>query len=690
MTPSAPITRATEIKDRRTRSEKWLESNYYEEWAQAFQSYKCERDAEKDADGNEDSSQTSIGLPDTWATVRRTVARNTAQIPNLRFHAKDADIGELISRTLMYQWDRGGTQRIQKRHFLQAAVFGWSVKAWYWDRDSYRRTKRIDIMDPALDPQSIGAVAEQYRIDPMALMDPARGLQTRAQLLSQAGRGKLLPVKYDYVAYEGPKCDFVSIVDCFPEPNFQTLQSSNWFIVQRRRNKEWIERTAKRFPEFAQGFDDLMTKFPKGTEYRRIGRQTETLRQTLIAKINRTDDLLTGLNMERGPAEWTITEQHTPGQNPRLAYVGEDDVWIGEIEYPYDLDGKIAFTELTLIDDLLAGIGDSTARIIRGLQQLHDRQVMKRVDLIDNIQRPLIGTTNREFYENAEQHLKRHKGFRLVLMRGPNDLWVQPEMAAIAAAAAGLQDEQAIMRMYQMATGENNMSSMANVDPQQNRTATGARLMAFNQDILTKDQIDMGNYSVKADAEMMFMLNRSEASDEFEFDSNRYNRTYSATTDMTRENWQKVEPAMFQLDGEITAEVGSTLADDDEAKVAKATNLFIMLGQRPDVNQQKLRDDLLIAHGKGRELAQFAVPPPPPPPPEVRTNISVAVKAELMPTPVQMAIGGVVAQNLGLPPEQGMPAPGGMPTPPSQAVPQGPLQEMAGEGALAAAIGRPQ
>jgi len=309
------------------------------------------------------------------------------------------------------------------------------------------------------------------------------------------------------------------------------------------------------------------------------------------------------------------------------------------VEHPYDLQGKIPFTDCVLIDSMLCGIGDSTARVMRGLQLLHGRQVNRRQDLIYNILRPLIGTTNRELMENPDL-IKRHGGFRLVYMRGPGDMWTQPEQAAMASAAASLGDEQGLLRLMQMLTGESNMSQMANVDPSQNRTATGARLMQANIDVLTKDLNDMfALTSLAADGELMYLLNRSELSEPIEFNGARFNRIYDQKGDPLRQAWLRIEPKHFQIDGEVVPEVGSTLADDDEARVAKATMLFAEAKASPQLfNLEKARDEFLIAHGKGRELAQWAAPQVEQPPPETKGSVSVAVKFDELRPDVQAQI----------------------------------------------------
>jgi hypothetical protein len=661
---------ATLIVDRKKLSYDWMFRNFYDEFEKVFKSYKCERDLEKDEKGNDDKTQSSIGMPDTWGLVRRTAARTTAQVPNLKFHSKDADIGNIISRTLMYQWDKGGVQRIQKKHVTQSALFGWSVRPWYWAIDEYQRNKRVDIMDPLLDLASLQQVSDTYDVEIQALVDPQDGPLERARLLAKNSRGGLLPVKYKYKSFEGPKCDFLFIGDCYPEPNFTSIQTSNWFIVERRRNLDWMKRTVKAFPDFKAGFEDLVTKFPNGTNwYQLYGKETKGLRERLIAATGRSDTFTSSTQSVEGSKEWTITEMHVPGLRPKLSYLGEDSSFIGQIDYPYDLDGRIAFTECVFIDDLLCGIGDSTARIVRGLQALHDRQVNVRVDLVDQLLRPLVGTTNRELFENPNL-IKRLKGLRLVYMRGPGDMWVQGEQAAMASVASSLQDESGVLRLIQMASGESNMSMAANVDPGQNRTATGARIMAYNQDLLTADLVGMFNEtSLKADAEMMYLLNRSEMPEPIEFDAAPYKRGYSPNNDMMQEDWIKAEPAMFQQDGEITAEVGSTLADDDEAKVQKAMTLWTQASAHPQrFNLQKAGDEFLISMGQGKNLKAWQAPPAaPPPPPEIRTNFAIAAKWELLTEQEK----GEILQRSGVeqPGQQPPPPP---PPPPPQPTPAGP------------------
>lgn len=663
--------RAAVVMDRQRRSYDWLRVNFYDEWEQVAKSYKCERDPEKDPNdpNRDDTSQTSIGMPDTWVAVRRGVARITAQLPDVRFHHKDRDAAELISRTIMYQWDKGGIQRVQKKHAQQGFQFGWSPRAWYFMKDTRKRVRRINPLDSALAPADFQAIVDTYA--PKYNSSDEEFVATWQQnpslvatkLMGKFSQAGLLPVEYEYTAFEGPKCDFVFVGDCFPEPNSQSIQSSNWFIVERRRNLQWLQRFTERYPEFNDGVANLIERWPNGSYWLEQQNEYTGLRHRMLAAIGRSDATQYS-NSDPHTKEWTITEMHEPGTNPKLTMVGERSLFLGQIDYPYQLDGKIAFTELILIDDILSGIGDSYARIMRGLQQLHDRQVNARFDLVYNITHPLVGTTSRELYDNP-QLLKRGKGMRLVWMRGPGELWQHGEQAAMAAAQANLADETPILRYIQMVTGDNNMSMAANVDPQQGRTATGARLLAYNQDLLTKDLVDMYTQTgLNADLEMMFLLNRSELSDAVWLRPADYRRNRAADEDPLKDEWVQADPVLFQLDGEIVAEAGSTLADDDEGKLEVAERLYQQAASNPHIwNVETARDNVLIAAGKGKELAKWrAQPQPPPPPPEIRVGLQVSAKYEDLNSQEQQAFLQRAQVPVGPPGGNALP-PGASPTP---------------------------
>lgn len=623
--------RAALINSRKQQSREWLKNNFYPEWVEAFKHYKVYCDPYTDDEGKVDNERSAIGSPLTWSAVQRLKARVTAQAPNLGFHAENKAVGDMIGRTLMYQWDHARIQRLQKKHVLQAIICGWSPRAWYWAVDEYPARKRVDIQQAAADPQALQQIADSYKI-PAQYLQPGNPLTGRVltRLLGKHGRGNLLPVEYIYKAYEGPKCDFTFVGDCFPQPYFQSIQSSDWFIQNNRRDESWMDEVAKAYPELKAGLQQVIEEYPDGMKSRFEGDNEDTdLFRDLLGAINQTTDENQGM-VEQKTGHWTITAHHVPGPAAYLEYTC-GDIYIGRIDYPYDLAGKIAFTECILIDDILSGIGDSPARVMRGLHKLHEKQMNARNDLVYNLVRPLLGTNNRRLLENPNE-IRRGAGFRLVYMRSPGDLWMQPEQAAMAAASASLQDESGILRLYQMLTGESNMSLAANVDPSQNRTATGAKISANTTDVLTKDfQDTLLQSSLLEDAEMMYQLNRSELSETVRFEASRYNRANTYEEDSWKEKWMEIEPLHFQVDGEITVEAGSMLADDDESRAAVAREMFQAALQFPQaINLEKARDEFLVSHGKRHELNQWIPKPPEPGPPDMKASTSISVRYEDM------------------------------------------------------------
>jgi len=694
--------RSSEVIDCLRRSQDWLKANYWNEWERTFRNYKCEALPFLDPNDKtkEDTEQTAIGMPDTWGLVRRFVARVTAQPPSHRFISQDLDRADRITRTLMWQWDRGGKQKVQKKHVLQAAIFGWSVQAWYWCIEETQRKRRVKGLDPNWQKQIFEQYGEKLAgymtaagipegVD--ASSDPNISQMLSAKLMEDVGKGGLIPIQYLFKYYEGPKADFLFIGDCYPEPAFQDLESSRWFCVERRRNMDWLEKFVaaygKEDPDIAKNADELLIAFPNGSTKNNTRRVPGNLRTRLLSAANRTDvSLLQTEDAKSVGPEWTFVERHVGGSSPRIEYVAENGFWIGSIPYPYDLEGKIAFTELKFIDDLLSGIGDSTARMVRGLNELHNNQVSKREDLIYNLLRPLVGTTDSNLYDNPEL-MKRGKGFRLVhTTKGPGGIWVMGEQAALAAASASYNDESSLARAFQTASGETNMSMGANVDPQQARTATGAKIMAFNGDILTREQVDMLTTALRDDLEMMRLLNRGELTEDVQVNSDQYRRNFGggyaapAPENATDPSQAIINasPEDFQDDGDIEVEVGSTLSDDDDTKLSRAQMLFGMATQAPGLfNVEKARDEMLNALGKGKDRQQWMPPPPPPPPPqEIKTNLSVSMKLEDQPPAVQVQVlskAGIIspqpeppeAQVPGMPPGPQAPAgPVNLPAPP--------------------------
>ena len=130
------------------------------------------------------------------------------------------------------------------------------------------------------------------------------------------------------------------------------------------------------------------------------------------------------------------------------------------------------------------------------------------------------------------------------------------------------------------------------------------------------------------------------------------------------ETQMKVQPIDWQDDAEVLVEDGSTLADDDEAKAQGAIRNLQMFGGRPDMNQQKLAEDVLVASGKGSVLNEYFVPPQPQmPPPVTRPALSVSIKHETMTPEEKFAVyesAGIKVPGLNADPIPGLNPPQGM------------------------------
>lgn len=675
-----------EVWSMKESSRSWLSANYYPQWKEVFQNYKCERDPEKNPndENKEDPTQTSLGMPDTWSATRRKVARTTAQPPNLRFRCPDKDKARKISWKMMRDWDFSGAQKTQSLHVLQTALFGWSVRQWWWENDVVTRRRKVRIDETTFD-EVMNQYGDSLSDEVKALKDmihPDEFAQLASiDILKQHGVGTppLVPLEYEYTRYSGPKTDFLFVGDCFPEPRFRSIRDSGYFMTQRWRDQKWMKKMVEEYPHLKDGFDMLLRDESGGTDPNSGGEEYMELRRDLADSVGIKDYEVSGYSPTGSQRRWLITECHYPAPDYKIAYIAEGGMWIGEIEYPYMLDGRIAFSEMTMVPDLLYGIGDSDARITRGLQALHNRNVSNRQNLIHNIVRPFVATTNPDFYEDPDA-FARGKGFRVILVNHPNEFNVVGEQAAMAAVINSLQDSQDIQRLIQQAVGENNLSGAANIDPQQNRTATGARLLAHNQDVLTRALINEAiQSSVKDDAELMYLLNRDQMLEPVLMDVAQYSREDQGQQQQMEQQGEailvSITPEDFQVDGDPIPEAGSTVADDDEANFERAQYMFAQATARPDLfNVTKARDELLKSLGKGREIGEWVAPPEGPKAPTDQAKVAISMKYESLPPEVQALIlhatglSGTVPQ-----PEQG----GGTPPAPPMApnMPGGPVME---------------
>lgn len=714
--------RSLDLMDRFTRSHDWMRDNFYSEWEDVYQQYTCT--PEDDFDSNQENLNKrkpnlfqangdpyrkdrtngrrdpdvaiKVMQPDQWGLIRRKVARATGSIPNLNFKSTDPALGKRVARTIMMQWDKSGHQRRQKRHVTIAFLFGISVKLWYWERQTYSSYIRVNPMT-ATDDQ-LGMIAEQYAPDitritqsltsQMGLFDGADGRgveelsqEALAQLLAEKGKGEYLRLSIDKQGYIGPRCDIIGPWDFFPEPDYQYLDEANWVCITRRRRKEWFTSMSAYYSSDQYQYpgdsdytfhsdeaERLIKDMPRGgsQEHNRRG---DGLRHRLESVAGMLTDSSYQDSSEED-AEYEVMEFHYPGKGC-VEYLAEGGYYLGKVKYPFELENNgVPLTDLVFVDNILHGIGDSSSRRIKDLVWTHSLHNSLRYDAVKQVLRPYYYTTDRRFFENPEL-TDRGKGFRLLYLSGPNELNSVHESAALASIASSMGDESSIQRSIQYGTGETNMSMSADLDPAQNRTATGAKIVQANQDILSREEQLMLHLSLYSDLEMMRQMNKSELVDTIAFNSEPYERRVAgentaAVTGISGSpqpppEWLSVTPDDFQQEGQIYPEVGSTLADDDDDKVNRAVMLYEQAKATPHLlNVETARDNFLIAMGEGRNLDKWTpVPPPEPPPvpPQERAQYNFSIRMEDL-TPEQQQ--AVLLKAMGEPPppqEQPPPAP---------------------------------
>lgn len=741
--------------DKFSRSRDYMYKNYYPEWQEVYRQYLCVAESRKDQNdmqraraqsldgrwalfgpderliaggGEDDNPAASIVVPDIWALTRRKVARLTGNIPNLRHRSQDAERMMRVSRCLMYQYEHMDRKLEEKKHLTQAQLFGWSVKSWYWERNEFLRTVRVDPTKP-MEPEIKAAVMRQYgqliesQLMPQAMMDlgidpqmvsmigqrasqgdpqAAMAMETiSGQLESHAlmllvgkvGQGKRIRVQYPKLGYVGPKYDTLLLCDVFPLPGFVSLQQSGWFAVTRRRDLGWFKRLKLGY-EGDEAFradqvDEMLKRMPHGGhwDFGPRGGNDGGLRRQFEDVSNRGLGNERTITRDETDAFWNVLEIHYTGDNCGVEYIAEGAYWFGKLDYPFALENnKIPFTELKFVVNLLDGVGESGARIISPITRLHGEQASMRHELVGNLIRPLVTTTDKKLMDNPGR-LKRGLGMRLVQVEDHGDLQVHNESAAQGAAMTGIQNEGTIVSHIQAATGENNMSTAANADPAQNKTATGATITQAQLDILTKEELEMYQIGQKADITMMRELNASELNDDITFDAAPYSRDQESGGQSPEEQRiarlgpqiVTVTPEDFHSDGDIEPEVGSTLADDDDTNVNRALQLFgTALQSNGLFNLETARERLLVAFGEGKRIQQWMPPPaPPPPPPEMRISASISVKLETLRPEYQEAILAKIMSGE-IPAEGTMQAPGpGLPSSPSdqqQAMSEGGMQ----------------
>jgi hypothetical protein len=661
--------RARNMDDRIHRSENWLENNFWPVWERTWESYSGFRKpivlndptmaAPGTLDGAFASDSVAIlraasnrvqrqdrtdGLPVLWNACQRVVARVNANVPIITCRSHDPARADRLSASYMYFYDKAQRKsRVVNKTLTSTWITGWGPNSWGWDDTTIKRVRLV--RPERMTDDMITAVLETYKpqlatiiedivtaagIDPNdeEAMDDA-SLQAIPVLAQQYGHKGRLRLIYDERGYVGPSVKYTFPGDIFPEPEFDTLSTCAYVGEYMRVGIEWFQELYERHklpdgnydPELGTRIQRVMDEKPHG-DVRAIGSQSERLRGNLYNLIKRStsnNPSNEGTNADDMEVRWGVHKIEYPGRGGEDATVEYKcgNIWLGHFYYPFLIgDGKVARTELRIVESILGGIGESPAHHIVSLADMYAQSFFQRHDLIDAISRPLLWTDDAALWSNPEFFTRNTSGFRVVYTRGGGKSFgFEQSGPAIASALSSMNSDESAMKLIQSTTGDSNLGNMAELTPGQNNTATGAKIMDRNTAILSGQTTSMFVQKIGEDCEMMRELLRSELNEDLALDLGQYHMLsgQSAKLQEVDESMVTMEPEDYEDDGEIIIDSTSIFPDAKQNKVNEANLIYGLAKENPDkMHIDECIKDVLKAMGKGKDISRIMIPPPPP------------------------------------------------------------------------------
>ena len=640
--------KADKVLGRRDASRDWLSKNFYDDFEDVWRSYKVRTEALTDeVTGEEDTSRTNVCMPDYWIIGRRKAARLSRRPPTLRIHSDDEEVSAFLSQWAAFQWDRSGEQRHQKRHVLQAELFGLSIKTHFWDKVTVnrrvRRTARqeLEAMGVMVEEDEDG---EQFRPATKAEKDKSRRFsdfddKQQSSILASVGPEVMSTVPIN--KYEGPVSKFRFIGDVYMEPEFESIHTSAWMTFADIKDLEWLAYMAKqtyRHPitgEEGKVFadTDALEKLAKqgNRTMSMMDKDSEDLRKRFRDVIFK-DQPSHDLKLIPGK-RFHILEEHTFRDGwPWISWVANESIFLGEMPYPWDLYGNYAISAFTPIPDLLSGIGDSSPRALKFLMKLHNVTVAQRTDLLNQILKPLI--MMREGADIPEEVTDR--GLYRILRVADLNSYKFEQQPSIPSAA--WESERQVMQMMQL--GEPamiNFGGESQAVPNSQRTATLGLLQQKAQESLSGDELEQLNESLADETKIKVWMLQQTMQGEVGIPAHFLETLTSLQAGQggTGPRKTKMDILELQEEFEVFPEMGSTLALDDIDRRREALEVY-ELASRGDADAQgpiwSIREAALrVAQTlKGRGSLNLLGKPQPPPegpePPKASINISIPWK----------------------------------------------------------------
>lgn len=665
-----------EILEQRRSSLRYFNSNYYEEWAEIYRNqhartkpyeYYNRESGQYEEDTHGRSGRTNVCVPDHFVMMRRGTSRLTRNPPNLRVRGgPDNPEGQAnrdkVSAHLMFQWDRSESQRAFKSVVSQSYGMGWGVGKVYYDEVPIIR--RLRKLTQSLQPQDFKnlANANDPRIAAMVkqlgprLQDPTPFAPHEQNMLIE-NMGSEAQINQMAMKYRGPVLANVFNGDCFPEPGFRSLQESGFVIENSNRDIDWLKYWTKQTsinPITGESKKVMSEKqcdkvMEKAGSRSFVDEQELSLRRRMREEIEMADPVTSGKPIRAPRKRVMIDERHAIIDGHLcIDFVGEESVYLGRLWYPWETYGKYTFCEMVMVPDWLGGVGMSTLMVTRFLLKLRNVRLNQTTDFINNILLPM---------------LKVRKGADLTAYDMVRTGWGRLlELDNLADVEGALQDphfpgeaweDQAQYKqdMQQVDPSTVDFAPGTENAPGPGKFATTAKLADKAADNVTADHLDQVGMFVRDVVELELAMNQQAMNEPEDVPKTYFERIDAESIRNAGGNARiiKIDPMNYQEVYEVLPEQGSTLAADDEFRVAGLQGM-IMIGERhPDIVDMRKAISALARATPGVNAEDIILPPPPPTPPEppVKLNISVAIKWPDLPADVQAAI----LQREGLPVE---------------------------------------
>lgn len=663
--PNDNDSRMADILQRFKESQKFMQDNFWDEFAEVYRAVKCRTKPimvkdNKSAKLVEDKNRTNVCMPEMSLIVRRKTARLTANPPNLNYRVPGDDpdmLAERLNARAYYEYDRSGESVHFKRAIQQANTFGYTYQKTFYETVTVQRQMRFlreKLTDRRALMQAQGANEEEIQGIP-------EGTQVDPQEIAQAiqDSGPELRSTMPSTQYEGPVSRCVFIGDLYLEPGCLTLNDSDYVIELYNQTILWLNTMAQKTYKDPESGKDVRIFDPAQVE-ELIGKDSKLpqdrifdLKRQLRDSIQQNNPrlekrLLPGKRFE-------IMEYHSADKNGRLwiEYVGNDSVYLGRQPYPFDLGGKWVYTEFVPWPDLIGAVGDSSPRLLRFLHAMHNAAVGQRNDLISNI---LRRTYQVEHANDIPTEVIDRVFGRVIISKNKLVALEEPEVPS----SAWQTEAQILSRMQSAEPALGGVEAEGtDFNPQAGKTATTALLQAKSSDALTQAELDNLNTCIGEMGTKKLEIHR-QLSDTI----NVPNRAAYVKSDKLRDASQgkpviSIEsvPELQGQNGEfieVEPEAGSTLAVDDQFKSNAIMQGYQMAVQNPAVFNVRYWAEQVCTTIKGIDKTQALLPPSPPPPPMPKIGINISVPLDKMPPDIQQQ----VFQEAGLQPSADLNAKG--------------------------------